>query len=121
MATSDIKNPWREISIANPPRYILKDDEAAIKKADSGERFCDLQLQLLPEPFVGDPTKAHVVILQLNPGYHTEDDHRHQKPEFQRAALANLRHTPVGDYPFYLLDPQFRESAGGKYWRKRFW
>ena len=71
---------------------------------------------LVPEPFLGNP-QAPVVLLGLNPGFIPEDIVFHDKPDYHEAAVENLRHGNP-EYPFYLLNPNFRDSPGHKWWYK---
>ena len=73
-------------------------------------------LNLLPEPFIGNPCSARVVLLGLNPG-HSDNDHDDQhNREFREAIRLNLRHKPQA-YPFYPLDPRFANTGSGKWWQ----
>ncbi len=64
-------NPW----IVNNPfnsafvnQYVLNGDAAFVKQYNASHSG-DLQLQLMPEPFIGDFCKSKLVILMGNPGY----------------------------------------------------
>lgn len=115
------ENPWRDLP-ANPP-YVLPADAPSIaafnhKLRPDQERY-RIQLDtVIPEPFVGDPRRAAIVILLANAGYKTIDDEAHADPAFRTALLQNLRHAKA-DYPFYFLDPAFHSTPGGVWWRQR--
>ena len=75
---------------------------------------------VIPEPFVGAVLTAPVVVLQLNPGFDPRGDPRaHAESMFRRALLANLRHERR-EWPFYFLEPTFRDSTpGGLWWQSK--
>jgi hypothetical protein len=85
--------------------FVLPEDEAEVRRFNTrvtADKM--LHLEILPEPFLGDPS-APVVLLNLNPGWNAQHDPiNHARSDFIRANNANLRHEP-SEYPFYLLDP----------------
>jgi hypothetical protein len=71
----------------------------------------------LPEPFLGRPDAA-VVLLNLNPGWNEEKDpSNHSRPEFIKRNRDNLLHEP-SDYPFYLLNPDLQPNRT-VWWEER--
>lgn len=115
-----MENPWLNLPEKAP--YILPGDCDAITKLNQklgakNKRASLIHDEILPEPYVGNPFTASVVLLNLNPGFEESDRKRHRDPEFRQAALANLHHRKI-KYPFYLLDPQFQGSGGARYWKK---
>lgn len=112
-----MENPWTAIahdsedSSSAKERWIHRLDRPFI--ADK-----TVASHLLPEPFIGNPA-APIYLLALNPGYHTDNDQEHQRPEFRKILLQNLLHY-VHDWPFYYLNPQFSSTRGGKWWREKF-
>jgi hypothetical protein len=115
-----MRNPWLDLPQQAP--YVLADDAAAIERfnrATAARRAADrtwLHLELLPEPFLGDPA-APVVLLSLNFGYSPDDAAWHANPTFAALSHANLEHGP-SDYPFYLLDPAL-DAPGSRWWGRR--
>lgn len=111
-------NPWTELPNETP--YVLASDlastEAFNKKCSDSPQFI-LQTQILPEPFVGNK-ESPVYVLNLNPGYDTQDDHWHSKPDFHLALRNNLAHKEA-EYPFYFLDPAFQDSPGSRWWNAK--
>ncbi|MEL6894027.1 MAG: hypothetical protein AAFP84_20730 [Actinomycetota bacterium] len=113
------RNPWLDLPSAPP--WVLPDDRPAIethhRRHPSGPRYLQVE-RCLPEPWVGDPRTATVIVLQLNPGYDAAgDDPFHANPVFQRAIIDCLRHQPM-EWPFYLLDPRF-DDCGGSLWTRK--
>lgn len=108
-------NPWRELPGSEP--FVLACDRGPIEQyhASTPPASHRLHLELLPEPFLGRPD-APVVLLNLNPGFNSEDILAHRRPDFAEAARLTLFHAPQ-QYPFYLLDPRFCESSGARWWR----
>lgn len=116
-----MRNPWSNLPTRAP--FILENDREALRKLDSslrarGRKGSLVRDEIIPEPFVGNPFTADVVLLNLNPGFEKSDRKWHRSPTFRKAAIENLNHRKM-DYPFYLLDPRFKDSGGAKYWRKR--
>jgi hypothetical protein len=85
----ELKNPWP--SLPTKPPYVLEIDAPTVRKrqatwrARSTEQALDLSLH--PIPFQGNPGKARVVFLMLNPGRKPtysepdpETDRRSDKP-----------------------------------------
>jgi hypothetical protein len=109
-----MENPWTELPFEAP--FVLPYDQAAVERFNisAGPEF-QLRLNVLPEPFLGNP-KAPVVLLGLNPGYAESDIPIHTSPSFASANRRNLCHTP-SDYPFYLLHPDL-VSPGQIWWQK---
>jgi hypothetical protein len=107
------ENPWLHL-----PRNacILPADRNSIEEFNRGKSTSkQVALDLLPEPFIGNPDTARVVLLGLNPG-HSDDDHKDQhKRAFRAAIRLNLRHEAL-QYPFYPLDPRFADTGAGKWW-----
>jgi hypothetical protein len=58
-----------------------------------------------------------LVLLNLNPGHSADDKEWHSNPAFQEAMFHNLRQDDSQKCPFYPLDPAFKESGAGKWWR----
>ena len=108
-------NPWTKIPDANP--YVLESDGRSIEKFNRRATARTLiHLDLLPEPFLGNPD-APVVLLNLNPGYSDQDILAHTEPGFMKRCRENLIHA-ASEYPFYLLDPGLK-SPGGAWWNQR--
>ena len=96
------QNPWRQLPGKRP--YALPDDIQAIKVFNSSARDeFRIHLEVLPEPYLGNPS-APVVVLGLNPGFTKDDLRQHRNRLFAKRSRGNLLHAPA-DYPFYLLDP----------------
>jgi len=76
-----------------------------------------LMLDAIPEPFIGDPKTAKVVLLNLNPGYDAKVPWDHSRPEIKEAIFRNLRHEHQ-DYPFYAFNPAFEGTGVANYWRE---
>jgi len=110
-------NPWAELP-ASPP-FILPDDRPRVLEYQTRSRPENrLAVGCLPEPWVGNPITATVIVLQLNPGYTpSDDDPLHARSDYQALVRASLLHQPL-DYPFHYLDPRFANSGGAKWCRR---
>src|SRR2546427_6801526 len=110
-----VRNPWLDLPHQAP--FVLTEDAKAV--ADFNRSATDAtrsHVELLPEPFLGDP-KAPVVLLSLNPGFSHEDADCHTDPTFARLSRANLEHRAC-DHPFYLLNPTV-SGPGRRWWDRR--
>jgi hypothetical protein len=72
-----VDNPWADLT-ASPP-YVANLDRDLLTK-ERMERS-DLKLNHLPVPWIGDPRRADVLLLQLNPGW-TEDTDESETGEY---------------------------------------
>ena len=73
-------------------------------------------MESIPEPFIGNPQSARVVLLNLNPGHSDDDAKAHADPLFGEAMMTNLRHG-TQDCPFYALNPKFAWTPCAIWWR----
>jgi hypothetical protein len=74
------------------------------------------KVESIPEPFIGNPDSATVVLLSGNPYDSVEDPATHKIPAFRNAMRSNLCRQPGSD--FYPLNPDFRQTPCGVWWRK---
>lgn len=116
-----MENPWIGLSESNG-EFLLDDDRpqvdehnARVKDKDPDSRIIT---NTLPEPFIGNPNSARVVLLGLNPGFVCSDLTTHKSPNFRRVLFRNLRHERQ-DYPFYPLNREFVGTGTEKWWRRR--
>jgi hypothetical protein len=108
-------NPW--LAVPSQPPYVLPCDSGAIRayNAKAPEKY-RVQLNSLPEPFIGITT-APVVLLNQNPGFDDGDPQDHAHPKFQ-ALLRNNYSQGWSAFPFYSLDPSF-ENGGREWWERK--
>jgi hypothetical protein len=108
-------NPWVTLPAQSP--LVLPLDLEAVDRFNAAARPQHLlHLDIVPEPFLGNPN-GPVVLLGLNPGFTQGDDAVHLDPRFNAAARANLEHRHP-NWPFYLLDPSL-PSPGQRWWKQR--
>ena len=107
-----MRNPWSALGAPNTAR-ILEIDQDAIRGYNEKQRTQATRIiqTSIPEPFIGNPQSARLVLLNLSPGHSTDDAIWHADRAFRDAMLRNLLHED-GDYPFYPLNPAFRDSGG---------
>ena len=111
-----MENPWERVPDSAP--FLLEVDALIIERFNRRARMdVRVQVDLPPEPFLGQPD-APVVLLNLNPGWEEGDPGGHDRPDFAQAARHNLHHRPT-EYPFFLLDPRFEATGGGRWWRTK--
>jgi hypothetical protein len=87
-----MENPWLKIPLEAP--YVLEIDREGIERYNARTASPDRQIDtsLIPEPFIGNPRSAKLVLLNLNPGLAEGDAKAHADPGFKAAMLRNLRH-----------------------------
>lgn len=111
-------NPW--IHLPKRPPFILDADRDAIRPFNLTKRKSSHRIQTglsLPEPYIGNPNTASVILLNLNPGHKQSDQRWHRNKTFRKAVRQNLHHNLIS-YPFYPLHPKFADSPVAKWWRR---
>lgn len=112
-----MENPWLKLPSEKP--YILEMDRESIKRYNQSHGDSrKINLNSVPEPFIGDPESAKVILLSLNPGDSERDAKAHLHDEFRRAMFHNLHHESQ-DWPFYSLNPNFAWTGAGRWWAPR--
>lgn len=110
-----MQSPWSKLK-PTPP-YVLAEDRVDINKLL--EKQLDptyaINLNSIPEPFIGLPELATVILLNLNPGDGDGDKVAHADPAFREAMFCNLTHE-YQEYSFYPLNPAFAWTGAGKWW-----
>lgn len=96
---------------------VLHDHDEFVRSRvfESQEKKC-LHLGLLPQPYVGNPATAKVVLLSLNPGCSYGEYVYDQNDEFRSSLLANISLQWEGPFPFIFLNPAFAWHSGFAYW-----
>lgn len=120
-----MKNPWLKLSLKPP--YILEEDKDIInefnKKANQNNYIFT---NSLAKPFCGNPLKATIILLQLNPGtdnpkgFNNDNDGGDDFiglniPGYKSDIYKNIKHKKIA-YPFVDLNPKYRLSGGFRYW-----
>jgi hypothetical protein len=110
-------NPWMEL-LPSEGSYVLDMDRKAIDRYNDSLRSPEAKVMLasIPEPFIGNPASARVVLLGLNPGHSLENEREHRGAELRKAMFHNLRHESQ-EYPFYPLNPAFKGVGAAEWWR----
>jgi hypothetical protein len=113
-----MQNPWHDLIFRNG-EYLLDIDREQIYKYNAPrDAEHKIVLSSVPEPFIGDPSSAQVVLLLLNPGHDDTDLRSHLRQDFKDALFKNLHHESQA-YPFYPLTPTFRDTGSARWWRRR--
>ena len=113
-------NPWNDPYVSDD-ELVLECDKAVIDVVN--ERYADnenhkIHTEIPPQPFIGNPLKARVLLLLLNPSWDESDIKTFSSPDLKKAMDANLK-LEEADYPFYVLDPQHKklaEQSAIKWW-----
>ncbi len=106
-------NPWNDFS--DSEHYYAKIDSYLL----TTKKFAnlDLRLDVLPEPYLGNPSSAEVIFLLLNPGFIEEDVTISMQNEYYiDQAYRSLVHE--SKTPFFLLDEKLSVTGGFKWWTK---
>ncbi len=113
----EMNNPW--LTLPLQPPFVLETDKEQVelfnRRAKPAYR---MRTDLLPEPYLGDPAGASIILLNLNPGYSPNDHVFYSDSGRRQACLNNLAHAAT-DYPFYLLAPRLREFSGPNWWHQK--
>lgn len=113
---NEVDNPWS--ALPESPPYVLDVDRDAVYQHNAHAAAQHrLQLELMPEPFLGR-RDAPVVVLLGNPGYSVHDHMWHEQAQFRDAIRANLWHERT-TYAHPLLDPAFSQASGSRWWTAR--
>lgn len=108
-----MENPWT--ALPKEPDYVLKEDEPyvrAFNRAQTKDRF-ELDLSLIPEPFLGPRTGVPLILLLLNPGKTDQSQELHRGSHSKRLR-ANLGDDPEGQRHLGL-----RKDAPSPWWQQR--
>jgi hypothetical protein len=99
-------NPWLNLKLAKPP-FVLDCDldfvEDHNKWAGPDHKIMD---HSIPEPFIGNPDTATLVLLRLNAGHGPNDETDHKRANIRAAMPQNL-YWADRKYPLYPYDPVF--------------
>jgi hypothetical protein len=114
-----MKNPWTELSGANP--FVLEQDAPYVDVHNrlargKGDQNHFLHLDVPPAPF-GGYFDAPVVILLANPGYSQDDRREQTKKENLEVILRCLQSTSGA--AFWPLTKQFSDTSAGRWWRSK--
>lgn len=116
-----MENPWKHFEISKEMVHESDREAFEIHNARAKKPNHRLLMQLAPEPWIGSP-QAKVVILYANPGA-TDGDQEGRKQEcadrINELSIANLR-GQINDYPHFFFNEELKESAGYKWYAKRF-
>jgi hypothetical protein len=108
-------NPWKNLKKINN-EYIAECDKYLLNNRyfrNSSEKDYELKLNVTPGPYTGDLLNAKVYLLALNPGYDDNDILFSEK--YENEIINNLLHI-YDEYPFLILNPRYRNSAGANWW-----
>ena len=109
MHNASVLNPWVDLPVSSP--YVLVGDRQMVKKHNesAGEQY-QLETTIPPQPFLGDPFRASLILLSRAPGFDEQDDVLYSWGVVAQAVRANLLHQPSDLRPFYVLDPNLAGS-----------
>ena len=109
----EIKNPWPELPPSSP--FVLANDAELLSVC--GSKASGLRTEVLPDPYVGDPNSASVILLALNPGFRQADiDLNMASEEYVDQSRRNLTHE--SRTPFLFFDPAFEYTGGNIWWSR---
>jgi hypothetical protein len=139
-AVPEIVSFWRSCPLSEPP-FVHPQDLSTLRhhSADllglpptnldqfvTSPRFGNaddrgFHFSLLPAPYMGNLSRADILLLLLNPGLNVADYHAEWNvPEFRRRLARNLYQDLDGlEFPFLLLDPEFCWHPGFRWWERK--
>ena len=85
---------------------------------DDNHRFA-FHKNLLPVPYVGNPTKANILILMLNPGYSPILSYPEESSDNKMVHMLKKNLQNDVDICWWLSE-EWKDSGAGLYWRKAF-
>jgi hypothetical protein len=129
------QNPWRKIAEEIKQdgykllrgKYILKEDKAILDEfnkccQDKKEYQYQYRLHLAPEPFFGNPLKAKVIILGLNPGYKEDCNdkafNRFPVDKQKRFIKERCSDMSLADDSKLHIDDEVTNTIGECYWKE---
>jgi hypothetical protein len=114
-----VNNPWLNLRDSEGS-HIAEIDRDSIDRYNIlvGNKERKVIDKSIPEPFIGDPNSAKLILLSLNPGHSEKDLDWHNYEKFRNAMLSNLEGRNQ-EYPFYPLNPAFEGSGAGEWWQPR--
>jgi len=77
-----MNNPW--IGLPETPPYVLPQDQVS-----TSWQLGAFNANSIPEPFIGNPATASLILLNLNPSDDPLDPITHQDPQFRAALMGN--------------------------------
>jgi hypothetical protein len=107
---SRIANPW--INLPDGPPWLLPQDRSAVAR---WQATGTVRLDLIPEPFLGGPEGAAVVLLMRAPGVADADEAAHGESQVQQAIRRSHRAEPGYFHPF---EPEMEGTPAETYWRR---
>ncbi len=107
-----MENPWTRVGA----RYALPEDEWYVRRYNlKAKPPQQAQLQVPPQPYIGNPLKARVVLLGKNPIYSpADDDDLARISELETEKMRGL--TFESENSFFSLDPRFEGTNSYKVW-----
>jgi len=113
-----VENPWE--AFKKEENYFFEQDKKIVQEFNKnlGPHPKYIDFDLMPEPYIGNPN-ANVVLLFTNPGLKGNEKQNYEDfPTMKKVLKRNLTHENI-DYPYYYLNPAFKDTDGGKWIYKR--
>jgi len=76
---------------------------------------CFFHTNFYPEQVVGDPNKAKIFLLNMNPSF--DQTNQQTLLKFQTEIFENINGIFDPDYPFYCLNPKYNGTDSARWWR----
>lgn len=89
---------------------------------DSGHSHHDgshLHVHLLPTPYLGNPKKADIFFILMNPGFSDDAYFALSNKQFQNRLRQNLNGNAGENYAFLYLDPRYCWTSGYQWWEQK--
>jgi len=109
------RNPWLKLPKTSP--FILVEDLKQISRYGLRPESLGWKTEILPVPYLGNPKKAKIILLCLNPGYNKSLDRKAQKDKYCfKESIKALKFS--SKTPFICLDPKLEYTGGYKWWTR---
>lgn len=101
------------MDVPTEPPFVAPIDRTALSRPRF--RKDQLHFEVIPEPYIGSPQTAKILLLALNPGFVPEDARNLESEQFRRSARANLTHD--AEVPFYYFADGLEWTGGFRWWQ----
>jgi len=112
-----MENPWKKLDETKDGSIVADEDKTAIGH---------LRFSHLPQPYMGDPSRAKIFMLYGSPsvpddmgGLSQSDFNRDHKKFILNSLDFDSSENRKKDYPLYALDPAFEKYSIYKWWSNR--
>lgn len=93
-----------------------------INEKDKNLNTDQFELELIPQPYIGDLRNAKIFICNINPGLSDDDSNLEAEgntPYLKDEFIKQIKQKDLSsEYPFLWLNPQYKDTSGFGWWRE---